>query len=208
MAAQCVQLASTARTTLRRSRRRSRRKTTLDPAHRYLALAAEPYLHIFAGMDEGLCVYFEAVGTNIQARYRGGGARGGGAEALSPSQGAGARGAAAGGGDDWYDIRVFDFARDGVFLPWSETVALAKGLGLPLVGFSGPAPLDLPALLRSLAPSAAPRYASAAGHPASEAELEGYVVRVVSGGRTAGGGGRVEEEPIAKIRVEDMERIA
>jgi hypothetical protein len=164
--------------------------STLDESHRYLQKSVAPDLAAFAGLPDGACVYFEACGVNIQARYSG--------KLSGQTTNAGER-------NDWYDIRVFDFARHGKFLPWPETVALAEAHGLPLVGFTGPVLLDLPALLATL--GSKPRYESAiaSGHPAGSAVLEGFVVRGADPERAASEGSK--EDPIAKIRVDDLSKL-
>ena len=52
-------------------------------------------------------------------------------------------------GSDWAEIRVFDFCRDQAYLPFEETVVLAKKYGLPLVA-RVEATLDLPVILGAL----------------------------------------------------------
>jgi hypothetical protein len=74
-----------------------------------------------------------------------------------------------------------------------ETAALADQYGLPLVG-SRAGRLNLGALIEELGSKR--RYGSV------DALLEGYVIRRRSSSRT------VEEAPTAKIRVDDLPRIA
>jgi hypothetical protein len=118
---------------------------------------------------------------------------------------------------DWSDIRVFDFARDKVFLPFEETIRLASEYKLPLVGFKRQRMPDLSLLLDSLSHAAAAekRHAMRARTVGQEphsyqpieqddrllyndvaAEMEGYVLRLIEDGET-----------VAKIRVEDMDRL-
>eukprot|EP00913_Durusdinium_trenchii_P023101 g21687.t1 len=117
-----------------------------------------PHLSKLASLDEGLCVYFEAVHTDINANFK-----------HLPG---------------FADIRVFDFSRSGShgvgrFLPFDETIELAKRFDLPLE------------LWADLEKASKRHYATA------PAMLEGFVVR------EAGAGGR-----IAKARVEQLEAAA
>ena len=137
-----------------------------NPANREIERAVAPHVEALRALPPGLCVYFEAIGPKIQSRYR----------HLPRSHG----------------IRVFDFARDGVFVDWRETVALAAAYGLPLVHYEEVPALELGALLRRLGQQPPPRYTGV------DAELEGWVVR---GAAATNAGG------IAKVRVEDLEKL-
>lgn len=149
-----------------------------DEPAKYIQEAVEKYYHAFAGLEDGLCVYFEAVGTRIQARF----------PAVSETE-------------QWHDIRVFDFAKNGRFLPWAETRALAERHHLPIVGYTSPAPLDLPLLLEKLGSGLYYQTSEASYHPAGRALLEGYVIRGVL---PRGSIESDQEEPIAKFRVDDI----
>jgi len=164
------------------------------PQNRHIATSVRVYLERFNAMEPDLCVYFEAVGSNIQARFT-----------HLP---------------EFADIRVFDFARSGRFLPWSETTSLAKKYDLPIVAATE-SMLDLDKVLEVL--QARPCYAG--GIPA---QLEGFVVRApvnmtgttsepkAAGGEdgengVCGASGKASgkhqergEEPVAKIRIEDL----
>ena len=91
-------------------------------------------------------------------------------------------------GSDWAEIRVFDFCRDQAYLPFEETVVLAKKYGLPLVA-RVEATLDLPVILGALR-----KQGCYTGIPG--VELEGFVIR-----------GRGDGDAIAKIRKEDLPKI-
>ncbi len=41
------------------------------PHNQFIKKAVQPYLHIFQELPEGLCVYFEAFGTQIGSRFCG-----------------------------------------------------------------------------------------------------------------------------------------
>uniref|UniRef100_A0A7S2MRA5 Uncharacterized protein n=1 Tax=Helicotheca tamesis TaxID=374047 RepID=A0A7S2MRA5_9STRA len=170
-----------------------------DKACKYIREAVEKYYPIFASMDDDVCVFFEAVGTKIQARYRTSNLVP--TSTFEPSASADA---------SWHDIRVFDFTRNGQFLPWNETRALATKLNLPLVGYTDPpTPLDVDEIVSKLRSKLTYVVKSDVSHPANGALLEGYVVRGLSfeneeHEKIEG----KEEEPIAKIRVEDLEQFA
>lgn len=127
--------------------------------------ALKPYLAKIAALEDGLCVYFEAVHTDINANFK-----------QLPG---------------FADIRVFDFSRSaggsGKFLPFSETIELAKRYDLPLVGYEYRQKLSAEEIWSDLSAAQTRHYATAA------ALLEGFVVR------EAGEGGR-----IAKARVEQL----
>jgi hypothetical protein len=93
----------------------------------YIKEAVKPYFAQFAQLEDGLCVYFEAIGTNIQSRF-----------GLDLN------------GERWHDIRVFDFTFKGKFLPWQQTVQLAKKYNLPLVKYYEPQPLSYEKLVNQL----------------------------------------------------------
>ena len=136
-----------------------------DNAHREIKRAVAPHKGALGRLAPGLCAFFEAVGPKIQARYR----------HLPSSHG----------------IRVFDFARDGRFVGWRETVSLAAEYGLPLVAYEEVPALSLGALLERLGqPNLT--YAGA------DAALEGWVLR---------GAGAANAAAIAKVRVEDLEKL-
>lgn len=128
-----------------------------------------------------------------------------------------AAGAVGASGVDWATIRVFDFAKNQQFLPFEETVKLAAEYMLPLVHFEKRPMPPLQELMRPLceAESAEGAHAERARAAGAEpwdhtgeadarlmyngiaAELEGYVLRVPG-----------EGEAVAKIRVEDMGKLA
>jgi hypothetical protein len=136
---------------------------------------------------------------------------------VAPDAGALAVTATVNNATDWSDIRVFDFARDKVFLPFEETIQLADKYRLPLVGFKRQRMPELSVLLDRLSCAAAAetRHATRARAAGQEphtyqpieqddrllyndvaAEMEGYVLRLAEDGKT-----------VAKIRVEDMSRL-
>lgn len=136
--------------------------------------ALERYLPALEALDDGLCTYFEVVHTGINATFR-----------QLPG---------------FADIRVFDFSRaertdagtssgepKGRFLPFDETVMLAKRFGLPLVGWERRDILSAENVWAELCAARGRHYTTAA------ASLEGFVVR------EAGDGTR-----IAKARVEHL----
>ena len=128
--------------------------------NQYINRSCSQYLEIFENLEEGLCVYFEAVGTSIGARFQ-----------ASP---------------DWYDIRVFDFSKDGEFLSFDEAIILAEELGLPLVHYTEVNNLDVEYLIKLLSKN--PSYYD------NPAECEGFVIRD-------------SENKIAKFRVADLSNI-
>eukprot|EP00743_Colponemidia_sp_Colp-15_P008015 GILK01008681.1.p1 GENE.GILK01008681.1~~GILK01008681.1.p1 ORF type:complete len:239 (-),score=35.71 GILK01008681.1:238-954(-) len=131
-----------------------------DPQNKHIAKAVENYTEVFAQLDDGVCVYFEAIGTHINKRFQ--------------------------HFDEFYDIRVFDFAREGQYVPFSDTIALAEIHGLPYVHYSDTT-LQLPSILDVL--SSHPSYNDL------DAPLEGYVVRSAEDDTS---------DRIAKIRVDDL----
>lgn len=135
--------------------------------------AVTPYLDRLAKLDDGLCVYFEVVHTDINVTFK----------HLS----------------GFADIRVFDFSQkssssstarpsSGRFLPFEETIKLAERFALPLVGWELHSCLDAIRIWNELVQAAQGRqYASAA------AQLEGFVVR------EAGDGDRIAKARVAHL---------
>mmetsp|Transcript_70774 Transcript_70774/g.124867 ORF Transcript_70774/g.124867 Transcript_70774/m.124867 type:complete len:411 (-) Transcript_70774:29-1261(-) len=121
--------------------------------------ALSPQLERIASLEAGLCVYFEAVHTDINANFK----------SLPGFAG----------------IRVFDFSRSegaGRFLAFEETIDLAACYGLPIVGWARREQLVAEDIWQELAFAAAEerQYATA------PAPIEGFVVREAgSGGRIA-----------------------
>jgi hypothetical protein len=84
----------------------------LDLEHnknRWIREAVQEYTSVFQSLPDGVCVYFEAIGTSIGGRFK--------------------------HLDEFHDIRVFDFARDDKYLSFDDTVALATEYSLPLVHY-------------------------------------------------------------------------
>ena len=142
--------------------------------HRQIALALAPHRDALRQLPPGLCVYFEACGPKINARFR-----------HLP---------------DSHAIRVFDFARDGHFVSWPETEALATRFALPLVHAEYVPALQLAALLQRLA-------APGLRYHGADAALEGWVVRSCSGSTEARSEGEGCEGAIAKLRVDDLRKL-
>ena len=147
-------------------------------SHSHLRGAVAKYLDVFARLPPGVTVYFEAVGPRIQARYRDCFANG--VTGL---------------------IRVFDSSKDGVFLPFGETVKLAESLGLPMVHafeFSAPpAPRSENDLIELILKTKREAVSySAAPELNSLVELEGYVFRCTK-----------DSSKVAKLRVCDLEPL-
>uniref|UniRef100_A0A7S2ESW6 RNA ligase domain-containing protein n=1 Tax=Ditylum brightwellii TaxID=49249 RepID=A0A7S2ESW6_9STRA len=179
-----------------------------DKSCKYIREAIEPYYPIFASMDDDICVYFEAVGTKIQARFK--------TCNIAPYSNPEPSSSSV-DSDYWHDIRVFDFTRNGQFLSWNETKSLALKLKLPLVGFTDPPmPLNINQIVGMLRSGLTYDVKSDVNHPANCALLEGYVVRGLIHEHEGKGGideqpqrtTERDEEPIAKIRVEDLEQFA
>lgn len=127
-------------------------------AEKHVFEALKPYLAKIAALEDGLCVYFEAVHTDINANFK-----------HLPG---------------FADIRVFDFSRTagdgGKFLPFSETIELAQRYELPLVGYDYREKLCPEEIWSDLSLARSRHYATAA------ALLEGFVVREAGeGGRIA-----------------------
>lgn len=126
-----------------------------------LAEALSLHLDRLASLEPGLCVYFEAVHTDINVNFK-----------HMPG---------------FADIRVFDFSRansdadGGRFLPFEETIRLAALYDLPMVGWARTDQLDCQDVWQQLVCARAESrpYATAA------ATIEGFVVR------QAGSGGRI-----------------
>lgn len=132
--------------------------------NKYIASAVERYRETFARLPSGVCVYFEAIGSHIGPRFR----------HLD---------------ETFYDIRVFDFARDGVFLSFDDTIALAGEYDLPLVHYEEIENVTVAALVE--------RLSGARSYHDIEAPLEGFVLRDIT-----------DQGRIAKIRVEDLAKLA
>lgn len=99
-----------------------------------IAKALQPYLPQLTLLDPELCVYFEAVHTEINTTFR--------------------------HLHDFADIRVFDFSRATGFLPFSDTIELASRLRLPLVGWKHYERLDETAIWAELQAAASQKYAT------------------------------------------------
>jgi len=134
--------------------------------------ALRPYLARLATLEPGLCVYFEAVHTDINANFK-----------HLPG---------------FADMRVFDFSRageageEGRFLPFDETIALSKQYGLPLVAWEKKPKLSAEEIWSELlAVASGPRNYSTAPAP-----LEGFVVR------EAGAGGRIAKARAEQLQSE------
>jgi hypothetical protein len=80
-------------------------------SNRYIAQAVQDYLPIFSQIPDGVCIYFEAIGQSIGARF---------AEISEFSD----------------TIYVFDSTRDGEFVPFGDTVELCERVSLPCVAHS------------------------------------------------------------------------
>mmetsp|Transcript_20277 Transcript_20277/g.44276 ORF Transcript_20277/g.44276 Transcript_20277/m.44276 type:complete len:426 (-) Transcript_20277:27-1304(-) len=128
----------------------------------------EKHLPKFEDLDDGVSIYFEVIHTDINATFK-----------ELPGLA---------------DIRIFDSSKassangDGEFLPFQDTIALAKKLQLPIVGWQFWEQLDVDRMWKTLQAACSAEYDSAA------APLEGYVVR------EGGAGGR-----IAKARCEQVQ---
>jgi multidrug efflux pump subunit AcrA (membrane-fusion protein) len=138
--------------------------------------ALRPYLPNFEMLDDGLCVYFEVVHTDINANFK-----------HIPN---------------FADIRIFDFSRappasssrGGGFLPFEETIRLAAQFNLPIVGWEYCQRVDAGSLWAQLSAAAAGReYATA------EAQIEGFVVR------EAGEGGRIAKARVEHVQTKYAE---
>jgi hypothetical protein len=79
------------------------------PQNKYIARAVADYVDTFKKLEDGLCIYFEALGNHIGSRFQ-----------HIP---------------DFADIRVFDFSKNDKFLSFEETIALAEQLELPLTAY-------------------------------------------------------------------------
>jgi hypothetical protein len=78
--------------------------------NKHLKNAMSSYLDVFKIIPDGICLYFEAVGPKIQGSF---------ANAFKKGHGG--------------LIRIFDSSRDGLFLPFGDTVEFCAKLGLPVV---------------------------------------------------------------------------
>lgn len=136
-----------------------------SPQNKHIAKATKNYLESFSKLKNGECVYFEALGPNIGARFK----------HLK----------------DFWDIRVFDFSRDGKFLSFEEVIMLAEEYELPLVAYRTEI-LDVERIIQILDDPLC--------YDDIDAPLEGYVIR--EAGFDIEGGGK-----IAKFRVDDIEKI-
>jgi len=102
-------------------------------SNQYIARAVQKYLPVFSQIPDGVCIYFEAIGHSIGARF---------AEITEFTD----------------TIYVFDSTRDGEFVPFGDTVELCKTLSLPCVAHSM-AELSVSNIIETL--SHQPRYYSA-----------------------------------------------
>lgn len=133
-----------------------------NPAYQYIFKAVESYREKLknACAFKGETVYFECLGDKINARYPG----------LAPT------------------IRVFDWAIDDEYCPFTEMVALCAGLQLPVVESVRRGNLtSLHKLLEEL------RVAKYMGDTFKPYPLEGWVIR--------------QGDKIAKIRVVDLDKV-
>jgi len=116
--------------------------------------ALSPYLQQIAKLDDGLCVYFEVLHTDINTTFK-----------HLPG---------------FASIRIFDFSQapspsstaNGRFLPFEETIRLADRFSLPLVGWERHERLDVALIWQHLALAAQGRH-----YIDVAAQLEGFVVR-------------------------------
>lgn len=94
-----------------------------NPAERWYLDAFDAHAEAFSRVPSDVCIYFEAMGERIGARY----------PRLEPT------------------VRVFDASRDGAWLPFVDTVQLATLTGLPLVAHETRVFMTLNNLLLALA---------------------------------------------------------
>lgn len=136
--------------------------------------ALSPYLSKLAALEDGLCVYFEVVHTDINAAFK-----------HLPG---------------FADIRVFDFSRapacspqkappSSGFLPFEETIRLAGQYSIPIVGWERYARADADTLWRELDNAAQGRH-----YVTVAAQIEGFVVR------EAGVGGRIAKARVEQVQ--------
>lgn len=124
-------------------------------ADKLVAEAVTRYLPCFAALDDGICVYFEVVHTDINATFK--------------------------GVPGFADIRVFDSSSKegkdgGSFLPFETTIDVASRARLPLVGWRLMEQLDPNLMWCELEQAAHKCYDTV------QAPLEGYVIREGGGG--------------------------
>lgn len=138
-----------------------------------IAQALGPHLHALAGLETGLCVYFEVVHTDINTTFK----------HLSGFCG----------------IRVFDFSRSashvdesgvgGQFVPFGETITLSERHCLPIVGWEFCERLDPSEIWAKLAEGRL--------YSGADAYLEGFVVR--ESGVCATLGGRIAKARVEEV---------
>eukprot|EP00933_Yihiella_yeosuensis_P005254 TRINITY_DN10973_c1_g1_i1.p1 TRINITY_DN10973_c1_g1~~TRINITY_DN10973_c1_g1_i1.p1 ORF type:complete len:432 (+),score=109.22 TRINITY_DN10973_c1_g1_i1:34-1296(+) len=134
------------------------------------AEALSPHLDSLSHLEDGLCVYFEAVHTDINANFK-----------KLPG---------------FAQIRLFDSSRaepstGGKFLPFEETIAIAERHGLPIVGWVKKEQIDAKAIWEEM------EHAVATGRcyqGLASAPLEGFVVR------EAGSGSRIAKARLEQIQ--------
>eukprot|EP00929_Paragymnodinium_shiwhaense_P092783 TRINITY_DN5277_c0_g2_i1.p1 TRINITY_DN5277_c0_g2~~TRINITY_DN5277_c0_g2_i1.p1 ORF type:complete len:371 (-),score=128.23 TRINITY_DN5277_c0_g2_i1:274-1386(-) len=118
----------------------------------HIAEAVGPYLQLFEKLEDGLCVYFEAVHSKINATFR--------------------------HLEGFAGIRVFDSSRGDKFLPFEETIELAETIGMPLVAWQQVAELTAAELWRQLCEASQQQYsgvpAALEGFVVREAGAEGW----------------------------------
>ncbi|KAJ4459958.1 hypothetical protein PAPYR_4032 [Paratrimastix pyriformis] len=131
-----------------------------DAANAHIRRGAARYEEVFRRMEDGLCCYFEACADNIGARFS---------------------------HLNWADIRVFDFAMNGEYLPFEDAIMKCEELDLPLVAYVD-ATLNIPDVVH--------RLEQGLEYTDVHAPLEGYVIRDTT-----------EQGRIAKIRVNDLPKI-
>ena len=136
-----------------------------NPKNKYIAKAVANYLDTFKQLEEGECVYFEALGTLIGSRFQ--------------------------HIKDFYDIKVFDFSRNGNFLSFEETIELAEKYNLPITN-SFTEKLDIDRVIQRLSDPTC--------YDDADAQLEGFVIREAGYDLLDGG-------KIGKFRVDDVPKI-
>eukprot|EP00935_MAST-01C_sp_MAST-1C-sp1_P001051 g1051.t1 len=128
-----------------------------EPENAHIAAACKPYLQTFSRLPDRLCLYFEACGPQIGARFR---------QAVLADT-----------------IRVFDVSREGDddYLPFADTIRLCDELGLPIVHYTE-ASLDLHEVCALLTVSPAPRYhgvdAELEGFVVRDVDQQGRIAKI------------------------------